>query len=57
MRLTSANVRLTIFEGGHDGNGPAGCDFISRQVKGRPADFALPDSVAPGGAELNAIAK
>jgi len=39
---TSVNVRLTLFEGGHAGNYPAGCDFLSRQVKGAPADFTLP---------------
>ncbi len=42
MRRTSANVRLTIFEGGHGGNFQAGLDFLSRQEKGRPADFSLP---------------
>jgi hypothetical protein len=42
FRGTSANVRFTLFEGGHGGNYPAGLDFLSRQVKGRPADFTLP---------------
>ena len=45
FRRTSGNVRMTLFEGGHAGNYPAGFDFLSRQVKGRPADFALPKSV------------
>ena len=29
-------------EGGHGGNFAAGLDFLSRQVKGQPADFSLP---------------
>ena len=56
MRVTSANARLTIFEGGHSGNFQAGYDFLSRQVKGRAADFALPDSVKSA-TSLNAIEK
>jgi pimeloyl-ACP methyl ester carboxylesterase len=39
----SRNVRLTLFDGGHDINYPAGLDFLSRQKKGRPADFSLPE--------------
>lgn len=50
FRRTSANVRLTLFEGGHGGNYPAGLDFLSRQVKGKPADFTLPAS-GQGGVE------
>jgi acetyl esterase/lipase len=42
FRRTSANVRFTLFEGGHGGNFPAGFDFLSRQRKGQPADFTLP---------------
>ena len=42
LRATSAAVRLTIFEGGHSGNYPAGLDFLSRQRRGKPADFTLP---------------
>ena len=42
FRRTSANVRFTLMEGGHGGNYPAGLDFLSRQIKGRPADFSLP---------------
>ena len=42
FRRTSANVRFTLMEGGHAGNYAAGLDFLSRQVKGRPADFSLP---------------
>ena len=44
FRGTSQNVRFTLFEGGHGGNFAAGLDFLSRQVKGRPADFTLPAS-------------
>ena len=43
LRATSANVRLTLFEAGHNGNYPAGLDFLSRQVKGRSADMTLPE--------------
>ena len=50
FRGTSRNVRLTLFEGGHSGNYPAGLDFLSRQVKGKPADFSLPAS-GKGGEE------
>ena len=42
FRRTSANVRFTLMEGGHGGNFAAGLDFLSRQAKGRPADFSLP---------------
>ena len=30
-------------EGGHGGNYAAGLDFLSRQAKGRPTDFSLPE--------------
>ena len=42
FRRTSGNVRFTLMEGGHGGNFAAGLDFLSRQAKGRPADFSLP---------------
>jgi len=42
FRRTSDNVRFTLFEGGHGGNFQAGLDFLSRQRKGRPADWTLP---------------
>ena len=41
FRRTSGNVRLTLFDAGHAGNAPAGYDFLSRQVKGRPADWTI----------------
>ena len=44
LRRTSANARLTLFEGAHQGNYPAAFDFLRRQVKGRPADWTLPES-------------
>ena len=44
FRGTSANVRFTLFEGGHGGNYPAGLDFLARQEKGKPADFTLPST-------------
>lgn len=43
LRRTSANVRFTIFEAGHDCNYPAGHDFLFRQRKDEKADFTLPD--------------
>lgn len=42
FRRTSGNVRLTLFEGGHSMNFPAGLDFMKRQRKGCPADWKLP---------------
>lgn len=42
FRRTSGNVRLTLFEGGHGGNFPAGVDFMSRQRRGTPVDWTLP---------------
>ena len=48
LRRTSANAMLTLFEGGHDGNYPAGFDFLSRQRKGSKADFTLPDQGGDG---------
>ena len=54
MRKTSRAVRLTVFEGAHDGNYAAGFDFLSRQRKGRAPDWTIP-SDATGSVE--AIAK
>ncbi|MGN0847533.1 MAG: prolyl oligopeptidase family serine peptidase [Kiritimatiellia bacterium] len=50
VRRTSANVRFTLMEGGHGGNYAAALDFLSRQIKGRPADFTLP-ATGKGGEE------
>ena len=55
LRATSANVRLTIFEGGHDSNYPAGLDFLSRQRRGRRADMSLPESST--GAKVEGVTK
>ena len=46
FRRTSGNVRLTIFEGGHSGNFTAGFDFLSRQCKGTPVDWGLPEKAS-----------
>ncbi len=54
FRRTSRNVRITLFEGGHAGNYPAGFDFLSRQVKGRSADFTIP---AAGKGSSSALTK
>ena len=51
LRATSANARLTLFEGGHAGNYPAGLDFLSRQRRGRPADMSLPGTAAESSIE------
>ena len=42
LQKTSANVRLTVFEGGHDGNYAAGFDFLLRQRKGKGANWKMP---------------
>ena len=52
FRRTSRSVRFTLFEGGHGGNFSAGLDFLSRQVKGRPADFTIPSSGKGGETSL-----
>ena len=41
FRRTSGNARITLFEGGHSMNFPAGLDFLKRQKKGVPADWTL----------------
>ena len=54
LRRSSGNVRLTLFEGGHSMNFPAGLDFLGRQHKGCPADWTLPSS---GKGEKEALTK
>ena len=54
FRRTSGCARLTIFEGGHGGNFQAGFDFLSRQRKGRPADWTLPTT---GKGEAEALSR
>ena len=52
FRRTSGNVRVTLFEGGHSGNFRAGFDFLSRQRRGSPVDWGLPENAqASGGIE------
>ena len=53
FRRTSGLARLTIFEGGHGGNFPAGFDFLSRQRKGSPVDWSLPSKAKGGYEALN----
>ena len=55
LRATSANARLTIFEGAHGGNYPAGLDFLSRQRRGHPANMTIPVESAMG--EIESITK
>ena len=52
FRRASANALLTIFEGGHDINFPAGVEFLSRQRKGAKADFTSPASANGASVEL-----
>ena len=51
-RRASANALLTVFEGGHDINFPAGVEFLSRQRKGAKADFTIPASANGASVEL-----
>ena len=46
FRRTSGNVRITLFEGGHGGNFAAGFDFLSRQRRGAPVDWTLPQKAS-----------
>ena len=46
FRRTSGNVRITLFEGGHGGNFPAGFDFLSRQRRGEMVDWGLPQKAS-----------
>ena len=50
FRRTSGLARLTIFEGAHGGNFPAGFSFLARQRKGKPVDWSLP-GIGSGGYE------
>ena len=52
FRRASANALLTVFEGGHDINFPAGVEFLSRQRKGAKADFTIPASANGASVEL-----
>lgn len=46
LRKASANVRLTLFEAGHAGNMNAAADWFTRQRRGRPADWSVPQTGA-----------
>ena len=41
FRRSSGNVRVTVFEGGHDSEPSAALEWLARQRKGQPADFSL----------------
>lgn len=47
FRRICKSVRLTIFEGGHDQDMNAALTWLSRQFKGRPADFSIQQSTKP----------
>ena len=50
FRRASGNVRVTVFEGGHESESSAGVLWLSRQRKGQPADFALGQKPGQAGA-------
>lgn len=52
LRRCSKNARLSIFEGGHDSLPVAGYEWLARQQKGKPADFA-PSSTEYLSVEIN----
>ena len=41
FRRQSKNVRITVFEGGHEMNAGAGIGFLANQTKGRKGDWSL----------------
>lgn len=55
FRRTSANVRVTIFEGGHEIIQPAALHWLEQQRKGKPAVWKTPDS--PGATISDAASK
>lgn len=44
LRRTSGNARLTLFNAGHSGNYTAAADWFTRQRRGRPADWTVPQT-------------
>ena len=52
VRRTSANVRFTLFEGGHEGNFDAGIDWLARQRRGQPVDWTLPETASGSAAAV-----
>lgn len=45
FRRVAGPVRITIFEGGHEAEVNAAWNWLSRQKKGSPANFEIPQSV------------
>jgi len=52
FRRNSGNVRVTVFEGGHDSEPSASLEWLARQRKGQPADFSLGPFKAGGAGAL-----
>ena len=52
FRRSSGNARVTVFEGGHDSEPSAALEWLSRQRKGQPADWALGPYKAGGAGAL-----
>lgn len=52
FRRSSSNVRVTVFEGGHDSEPSASLEWLARQRKGQPADFSLGPYKAGGAGAL-----
>jgi hypothetical protein len=52
FRRSSGNVRVTVFEGGHDSEPSASLEWLTRQRKGQPADFSLGPYKAGGAGAL-----
>ena len=52
FRRNSGNVRVTVFEGGHDSEPSASLEWLARQRKGQPADFSLGPYKAGGAGAL-----
>jgi len=48
MNLRSANVRFVLMDAGHSGNMKSGFYFLSRQRRGMPADWTLPEKADVG---------
>jgi len=57
LRRTSDCVRLTLFEGGHNDNMPAGYDFARRQRRGAAPDWSLPEDTVPSAGFTGQVTK
>jgi acetyl esterase/lipase len=55
FRRSSGNVRVTVFEGGHESESGAAVLWLSRQRKGQPADWSLGQTLrgAPAAQEVS----